>query len=182
MTTILTFETLYNILRKEKTIVELQELEKSFYQDINNYQKDKEKVLETQPSPIIKKQLENTRRVIEELYEKREKKLIQLAISNLKTKEPNIENILPEELELYQKILKILKETKRQILKTENIEKNIEKKSDLLTIRLKQPIPKFVDTNLKAYGPFEEEYMASVPRKIAEILIKNQKAEEIKST
>ena len=47
-------------------------------------------------------------------------------------------------------------------------------------IRILNPLPKFLGTDLKTYGPFEEEDLASLPSKIADLIVEKKRAEEIK--
>jgi DNA replication initiation complex subunit (GINS family) len=92
----LTYENLYEILRSEKYKPELQKLENTFYKDILNYLKEKKSILNSQQkkdsifakSEIekTKKQIKNISKIIRELYEKREIKIIQLGLLGSRTK------------------------------------------------------------------------------------------------
>ena len=46
-------------------------------------------------------------------------------------------------------------------------------------VRFLQAVPQFIGDDLIVYGPFENEDIASLPRDVANLLIKKTKAEEI---
>ena len=187
----LTYETLYEILRKERIKQELQNLEKTFYQDVNKYIKDKVDVLETQKqkSSIFaqkeiektEKQLDNVKKIIRELYEKRELKIVQLALSSAKIRKmDDLPELLPEEKVMFEILVKALKIHRENIIN--NIlekPKDIKIDQEVKLIRFTQAVPKFMADDNNEYGPFEEEYIASLPIKIADLLMKNNKVEEI---
>jgi len=49
------------------------------------------------------------------------------------------------------------------------------------SVRFIKPVPKFLGPELETYGPFEEQDIASLPSKVANILIRKERAEEIKA-
>jgi len=201
MANIITYETLYELLRKEKSSVELQELPQSFFKDIINYIKEKEAILKNQEKGTIfvseidktKKQIENIKKLLRELYERREKKIIDQALLSSRTEIKNREiNLLHEEEQLYKELTNILTEYRNNILlrvlskkqpdlKKEPKEIKTEDNNKLKLIRFLTEIPKFIGTDLNIYGPFEREDLANLPKDIAKTLIEKKRAEEIKS-
>ncbi|MBT7297614.1 hypothetical protein HN841_02510 [archaeon] len=200
---IITYENLYNILRKEKQNQELQELKETFYNEVMAYIEEKKEILESQQKKEsifttievqkTKKQLENIFKILKELYEKRENKIIYLALLNSKTNEETNEEsfMLERELELYESLKKVLDNSRNSIFdsiingnKQEDIEpkdlkvEKMPKNSKKITIL--KPIESFVDTNLKTRGPFKKEDMAILPEEIAELLISKNIAKEIR--
>jgi DNA replication initiation complex subunit (GINS family) len=204
---IITYETLYEILRREKYKTELQPLDKDFFKNVLNYLKEKQEILDSQKNKEtffnfteIQKtqtQLDNIKKILKELYERRENKIIQIALFSSRTKTKNdISVMLPEEKSLYENLSKIFSIhrggilhsllsytfpnlTKEEKPKDIKIEKKEQEKTKLL--RFLHAIPKFVGDDLNVYGPFEEEDISSLPLDIANILIKKQRAEEIKT-
>lgn len=191
------YETLYGILRKEKYQVELQKLDKTFFQDVNNYLIEKEKILESQKQKgtflnEIKKtkiQIKNIKKILKELYEKRENKILQLAVLSIRgNNKDDFTNILQEERQLYKDIKNILNVNKEKILsnilsKKQVIPKpkdiKIENSRTTKLIRFLDSTSKFVGDDLQIYGPYEPESVANLPMKVADILIKRNKAEQI---
>ena len=202
----LTFETLFELLRKEKFNQELQELDETFYNDILQYLEEKTAVLSTEQktdsifAADAKKtqlQLENAKKIIKELYEKREGKILNLALlsSRANIKESSA-TMLKQERLLYNEFLETLDNHRTGILNNILTGKKVtlkQKKSSPKDIKtdhsqstqskLKRylyAVPKFVADDLNVYGPFEQEEMAHLPIKTANLLIKRKRAEEIK--
>ncbi|MEK6907099.1 MAG: hypothetical protein AABW45_01085 [Nanoarchaeota archaeon] len=190
---IITYEVLYDVLRRERIVHELQKLDDNFFNDINKYIKEKKAILEdlkTKASIFAKKEIEKTekelmniKKIATEIYEKRESKIMQLALSSAITnKNQDNGNLLPEERLIFENLIKFLKESRSELLTNllEDKPKVIKSEQESIkTVRILQPIPKFMGDDLNEYGPFEEEYIASLPIKISQLLIKNNKAEEI---
>ncbi|MBL7148108.1 MAG: DNA replication complex GINS family protein [Nanoarchaeota archaeon] len=194
---IITYETLYEILRRERTRQELQELEPDFFKNTVKYIKEKAAILESQKekSPLFQeevkktqKQIENIKKILKELYERRELKIINLALSSSRTNTNNPSNLLHEELILYNNIKNLLDVSRENILnKLIKGEIPINKESkpikshenELKLIRFIKHVPKFVGTDNYIYGPFEPEMLANLPSKIADLLIKKERAEQI---
>ena len=197
MSNIITYESIYEILRKEKYNKELQELDPNFFKDVITYLKEKKKILKSQEenqsifaSQEIKKtkiQLENIKKILNEIYDKRESKIIGLAVLTSKTKdEQDISFLLPEEKKFFDSVLKILGRYREDLLnsllkgklpsleKPKELKSNKEEENQL--VRFSQAIPKFVGQDLNIYGPFEKQDIANLPKDIADLLIKKKKA------
>jgi len=198
----ITYETLYELLRREKFRQELQQLTPTFYQDTVNYIKEKQIILDSQKnkdsifateSEKTSKQLESINKILKELYERREGKLIQLAIfSSRINKQENITIMLPEEKLLYIQIKDVLNKFRKDILyniltlQVPNIQPNPEPKplkaneeDPTKLIKFIHHTPKFVGNDLNTYGPFEEEDIGNLPKEVANLLINKNRAEEL---
>lgn len=198
MGNIITYETIYEILRKEKNTPELQRLSAAFFQEVIDYLQEKESLLKMQeekgtfPREIEsnRKQIENIKKIIKEIYERRENKILQLSLlSSRSERKEDLSNLLPEEKQLFtefrntfiqyrnsilsQVLAKKAPEIKPKDIKTEN-------PNPLKLIRFIHTVPKFMGDDMNIYGPFEAENVASLPVKVAEVLIKRKRAEEIR--
>lgn len=198
MANIITYETIYEILRKEKYNPEIQKLSKTFFQDIINYLKEKESLLKSQQKKGTfpreteknKKQIENIKKILKELYERRENKIIQLALlSSRSDKKDDLSNLLSEEKQLFNEFKNIFIQYKSNILDKVLTQKlpelkpkdiKIEKPNSTKLVRFTHTVPKFIGDDLYTYGPFESENLASLPAKVADVLVKRKRAEEIK--
>ena len=192
---IITYEVLYDILRRERIKQELQKLDQILFNDINKYVREKKSILDDlkAKSSIFaqkevektEKQLINIKKIVKEIYDKRESKITQLALIAAKTTKIQDEsNLLPEERLLFENLVKFLKNYRDDILNRlleEDLKPKVIKsdQESIKLVRITQPIPKFIGDDLNEYGPFEEEYIASLPIRIAELLIKNNRAEEL---
>ncbi len=186
-------EYVYDALRKERINANLQVVERDFFVNVSRFIKEQEdairKTQDIKEASKQEKQLESIKKVIRELYEKREAKIIQLALSDIKTNSNlNTSFLLNEEKEFYNIICENIKYFRNSVI--ENINKGIipelkpreqQKQEDikLKTIRFLESLPKFIGTDLNVYGPFEKEYISNLPLEIANYLIKHNKAEGV---
>jgi len=124
----ITYETLFEILRREKSREELQKLDENFFSNIVDYLKEKEEfAVKGKSNPDLfsfedeKKsdnQLLNIKRIIKELYERREKKIINIALNKSKTSSNLIDTsaLLPEEKLMFEELIKNLDKYRLGIL------------------------------------------------------------------
>jgi|SRR3989344_2461681 len=124
---IITYEVLYDILRKEKYEKELQKLDENLFQEIIKYLEEKEAILESQKnkdslfskeSEKTQKQVENIKKIIKEIYEKRENKIVQNALIYSRFSEKDLPNMLKEEMQFYNELRGILNKYRKNILES----------------------------------------------------------------
>jgi len=206
---IITYETLYEILRREKFRTDLQKLDSSFLLDVAEYFKNKEAILKSQEnkdsifaSREVEKtrtELKNIRRIINELYERRERKIIQLALLAVRGSICDTSAMLNSEKELFESLKEVLNRYKSSALsfvfgemQIENVvlPVSIEQKplkreekikedntANMRFVRFLCSLPEFVGPDLKSYGPFEEGSMAELPVGVVEMVVGNKSAE-----
>jgi len=205
----ITYETLFELLQREKDRGELQKLDDSFFANVLRYLKDKQAILTNQQADMFtveekKKtgdQLENVKKIINELYSRREKKIIAIAMDKSKNKFTIVDNsvFLKEEKSLFDVVLGVLDNGRNSILNNilsleepktvarvsgNGVQKDPEdvkpeKPRETTLVRFLHSVPKFVGKELEEYGPFEEEDIASLPVDIANVLINKERVEEI---
>ncbi|MDO8556234.1 MAG: hypothetical protein Q7R96_03610 [Nanoarchaeota archaeon] len=197
MSSVLTYESLYEALRREKTAPDLQILSKEFFRQVVEYLEEKEALLKKHQDPIeLQKsqlQLANIKKMIREVYERRESKIFQLSLFASRTHEkPDLSPLLPEEKELFNSFLELLNDFREGILtnmlaarqvvlkpKAKPLKTELGEAKSTQTIRLLHAVPQFVGDDLQIYGPFEPEDVAAVPMKVAEVLVQKGRAENI---
>lgn len=112
----ITYETLFDVLRKESSREDLQELPITFYADAQAFLAEKKAESATQPRAAI--EYENTRKIVRELYDRRERKLLLLALNKARTEsaiiDPSI--LLEEERGLFDNLVQQLRENKQAVL------------------------------------------------------------------
>lgn len=204
---VITYETLFELLKRERERAELQKLEPTFFSDTICYIKDKKKVIEGKSdSPFAEeekkkteRQLENIYKILKELYERREKKIISLALDKSRTKSNLIDTtaLLKEESVVFDALTSLLDTYRDAILYSILNERMpfmqglkempkgefkaaLELKKPTKLVRFMCPIPKFVGPELEEYGPFGEEDIANLPTEVADVLIAKGRVEEIK--
>ncbi|MBU0457500.1 MAG: hypothetical protein ABH824_06850 [Nanoarchaeota archaeon] len=124
----ITLETLYDILRNEKKKEDLQKLEDSFFIDVIGYLREKRFLLEQKNEEEelfaagerekVEYELRSIKRILKEIYEKREKKIIDIALNKSRTGSDIIDTsaMLREEKEFYKNFLKTLDFYRRGVL------------------------------------------------------------------
>lgn len=210
----ITYETLFELLRREKNREELQKLDDTFYIDVVEYLKTKFDSV-TKPQRDLfsvtekekkMRQLRNIQKILNELYERREKKIVSMAINKSRIDSDLIDtsNLLKEEETFFTSLLGLLDsfrinvirnilDGKLPLLKKEEQtlskeEPKVEQpKEDFKSaeqikkkIKFLGQISKFVGPELEEYGPFEINETAELPSKVAMVLIDNGRAEEVK--
>lgn len=194
----ITYETLFELLRREKNKDELQKLDQEFFQNLLSYLKDKTTTSEQKSifddSAMNEKQLQNIKKIIKELYDRREKKVIQIALNKSRTNSKLIDtnNMLEEEKKMYEQFVEIMCVFRKGILQNifegkipevqlekvqEKQQETEDSQTDTKMIRFKGAVPKFVGKDLEIYGPFETEDVANLPIEIADILVNKERAE-----
>ncbi|MBI2541878.1 hypothetical protein HYV80_04165 [Candidatus Woesearchaeota archaeon] len=203
---VITYETLFELLHREKERTDLQKMEPAFFSDVIGYIKDKKKILGAKDSTFAQeerrkteRQLENIYKIIKEIYERREKKIILLALDKSRTKSNLIDtsSLLKEEKVVFEALSDLLDTYRDSILYSvlneqmpfmqpiakapkEEFRPASELKKPTKLVRFMSYMSKFVGPELEEYGPFDEEDIASLPFEVADVLISKGKAEEIK--
>jgi|FLOH01.1.fsa_nt_gi DNA replication initiation complex subunit (GINS family) len=124
----ITYETLFDLLRREKSREDLQELEEVFYNDVMVYLEQKKKFLQEKASQTglfgspdsdkAKIQIQNIKKIVKELYERREAKILKLAVNKARTGS-NIANtiaMLSHEKVFFNEALELLTNSRGRIL------------------------------------------------------------------
>ncbi len=191
----ITYDTLFEILRREKDRKDLQELDPDFFINVSAYFKDKKEILDKiddyseEEADRIKTQIQNAKRLVREIYNTREKKIVEKAIIKARTKSDIIttENMLDEEKELFSRLVELLSTVRESVLNKLLKGKMIklkkakpQEKNNRILVRFLAQIPEFVGIDGETYGPFNPDEIAVLPEKIANILINTEKAEQIK--
>ena len=206
----ITYETLFEILKREKDTADLQKLDFSFFDDFVDYLNEKKKLLEKEDSLFsydekkkVEKQIDNAKRIIKDIYERREKKIMNIALIRSRTQSDVMDKsaFLEHEKKIFNEIVRTLDNFRKGIIhnitvgkkpsesKAENKEiemegnagKDANQSSTTKLVRFMHSVPKFVGKELEEYGPFEEEDIANLPSEIADLLIGKGRVEEIKS-
>ena len=188
----ITYETLFEILRLEKTREQLQELDANFYRDVINYIKDKKESYSEDSSTSM--QLKNVRKILEELYERREKKIINLALDKSRFDADTGKEIkLKEEKDMFDSMVTVFDNFRKGIIQNvinangieiakseqEGVKENKPKLEGLKLVKFMHAVPKFVGSDLEIYGPFEKEDVANLPDKVATVLITKKRVEAV---
>ncbi len=213
-----TYETLYEMLRIEKSREEIQQLDEGFLLDVLNYLREKQKILDEAEKKQdlfsiderekTQVQLVNIRKIVRELYERREKKIADMALNRSRTKSNLIDTtvLLVHERYLFDSIVSVLDSFRDSVLHSvlslkepsisispPDAPKPVEPAASqpvvqpleqppapaTKTIKFIQPVEQFVGKELELYGPFQPEQKEELPAEIADILIEKGSAVEV---
>ncbi len=122
----ITYETLFDLLRRERNREELQSLDDSFFSDVVDYMLQKQSLVPdiNDPSAIsadVEKariQFQNIKKILKELYDRREKKIVLLAVNSVRTSSGLVDRsvFLPEELAFFDELVTICSKYRGQVL------------------------------------------------------------------
>jgi DNA replication initiation complex subunit (GINS family) len=192
----LTYEKLFDLTRKEKSNEELQKLDPSFFNDLIGYLNDKREILAKEKQNTVfsksekemtRKQLQNIKKLITELYMRREQKLVNLAIMKSRTNSHLIDtsSLLEEEKILFTNMVKLLNDYKTNVLfnvlagKAPSQPNSVAISNEEVKIEFVNDVPKFMGKELETYGPFAKDQVVSLPKDVASILVNKGRAKKI---
>jgi len=178
------YDELYEAWKKEKENVEIQKLSKNFYAKVTDYMKkirEESRMLDekTTKAKLLKHEFENAKKMVRELVRLRYDKALKKALA----RETVPREVLTEEEEKFHGEVLPLAETYQAFLKDilqgrlSHIEK--EEKPKKVLLRFVKEIPAIVGSDMKTYGPFEPEDIATLPLENARVLVKQGVAIEV---
>jgi DNA replication initiation complex subunit (GINS family) len=178
----ITYNDIYDALRKEKYSKQLQPLNKKFISQVSQYLIEKKKTAEKDKDLLsddavkIKKQLENAKSIFEELMLLRKKKILSLVFVASETgiSKRDSENMLDFEKELFNNLIENVKEAERK-LKNEFESEVVE--NDMALVLFLDSVEELVGFEGEPLGPFEKGEMCNLPKKFADIFVDQGKAE-----
>lgn len=124
----ITLETLYDILRNEKKREDLQKVNETFFLDVVGYVREKLALLENKKDDDdlfaagerdkLEYELRSIKRILKEIYEKREKKLIDIALNRSRTQSDIIDTsaMLREEKNFYDQLVDLFDGYRKGVL------------------------------------------------------------------
>jgi len=206
------YKTLRKIQESEKQSPMITKIPKTFYVDVSVFlkglQDQFEKETKQKRKMIIADEIQNIEKIIINIYEQREKKIIIAAMSRVRGGSPSVTNLLDTELSLFDTLQEVLKNARDSLLSKEKEsvtfhgpderimpkvhqddsnsirnsdiiqEKTTLPKNDHMFVTITKDMPTFVGTDAKQYT-IKKGDMLSVPPQMADMLIKRHIAEKI---
>ncbi len=173
------YDELRRIHRLEKNTSKLVEVDEDFINSIENFVEEEKKVyLESLKnfSSSSTREFTNMKRMIEEIFLMRKKKILNKALIASHTKDTNLDNMASEEVEFFKKLLKIIEEYNEHYA---GLFGEKETKKTLSKVKILKDVPTFVGTDMLEYGPFKEGENVSLPQKVAKLFITRKIAKEL---
>ena len=121
----ITYETLFELLKRERDTTDLQKLEPTFFNNFVDYLNEKMEMLGKEDALFsydekkkVEKQIENARRIIKGIYERREKKVLNIALTKSRTKSDVIDtsSFLDNERRFFDEIVKVLDVFRNEVI------------------------------------------------------------------
>lgn len=171
----ITYNDLYEYLRKERYSEQLQTLPKNFIEDVAAYFEEKKQIAsrtEDMFSDAIiktKKQFENAISIFKELVIRRRKKIMNLAFIAAETgiSKRDFENMLPLERLLFEKMVQSIESAEKDISEQMNGKRKLASNKMVL---FKQDTEEFLGASGEKLGPFAKGDLANLPGEVAKIL------------
>ena len=171
----ITYELIRKIQREEERQPKLTKLPEEFYSKIGNYLIQKKRIAASKGERKEAFELKNVERLIEDIFNRRERKILNHALISARTG-MQTENLTEEEEKFHSQLLHALKERRTGLLK--RILEQSETKEGMVIF--KQDTPTFVGADMLNYGPFKEGDVAKIPEENKRILLEKEVVEEVK--
>lgn len=184
------------LVKLPENIVELIKIYLNEKQNVLKKNKDESNLFSQDMYSRIEYELKNAVRCIANIFEIRQKKIVDKAFQTSKNdvKVKDTTNMLSFEKKLFKKLINLFNDYNEKcilaILKKEEPgikEKTFKreetssiKDSDKLLIRITEEVPSFQWKNGVKMGPFKKEDVVNVPKKLGSLLIKQEKGKEVK--
>lgn len=172
----ITFEYIRKVQREEQYETKLSKIPEDFYEKVRNYIEQKKKLIQKKRDKEGEMEIENIQKLLEEVYNRRETKILNQALISARTGIPP-QNLIKNEEKLFNQILDILKFSREKTLKTSPKKIKEKEESGLKRVRFIKEIPEFVGVDLQKYGPYNEGEEAEIPKENAELMVNTGNAE-----
>ncbi|MFH0714952.1 MAG: hypothetical protein V1847_04465 [Candidatus Diapherotrites archaeon] len=179
----LDYDEILRVYRLEKATTKLVEVPEDFYNALNEFiQKEKKSYLDSLKDLEHGKgkDFANLRKMVEEWFGVRQKKLLSLALLSCRTGEQSEERMALPEKELYRSLCQSISKHQQlceQLFNHDSPKTSSGKELASLQVKVLKETPSFVGTDLKEYGPFKEGEKIQLPYKVAKLLLSKQVVE-----
>ena len=177
------YSELYEAWKKEKDSVELQPLPKDFYVKLAEYVKkikEEGRMLDekTTRARLLTREADNVRKIVKELVSLRHDKAVTLVstgeavhVEMLTKEEEKLVNDVSPSFEAFQGLVKEIESGRLPQTGREKLKRRV--------LRFLKETPAIVGADMKTYGPFLPQDVASVPAENAKVLVKQGIAVEV---
>ncbi len=195
----ISYRTLRKIQQLEKNSPVLTKLKSDFYNDLSEYIENLKNRLGSETSSqkqmLLNDEIRNTKKIVTNIYEQREKKILLAVVSKARGGNPDLKNMIDWEKDLFDPVLNLMLNSRRRILEMETREniseetktvgskeekKIVEKQENSNPIvRITQDIPEFIGTDEKKYN-LRKNDLISLPEDMSDMLLKRGVINKIK--
>ncbi len=188
------YKTLRKIQQQEKTLPLLTKIDQNFYTKFSEYLTNLQRIAaneeNTQKKKLFDDEIQNTKKIGFNIYELREKKIAQAALSKVRGGKPDLTNLLKVEKKLFDSLVEQIIASRGEIFE-QKVEKKIDAKSKPETgekekepntnaiVRVVQDTPEFVGTDMKTYSLRKDDIL-TFPDEMSGPLLKRGVVKQIK--
>ncbi len=184
----ISYKTLRRIQQAEQTASGLTKIDTNFYRDVMAYVKNLEESVASEKNPtklkLFSDEISNTKKIINSIYELREKKIVYNALSTVRSGTPDLKNLLEVEKRLFDSLVEQIRSSRQEIFegKKESPQPETPQTKPVAPpparepntnpiVRVVEDTPTFVGTDEKTYSLRKEDVL-SIPPDTAGPLIK----------
>lgn len=195
----ISYRTFRKIQQLEKNSAVLTKLKSDFYNDLPEYIENLKNRLGSETSSqkqmLLNDEIQNTKKIVTDIYEQREKKILLAVVSKARGGTPDLKNMIDWEKDLFDPVLNLMLTSRKRILEMETREnrpeetktvgpkeeeKIVEKQENSNPIvRITQDIPEFIGTDEKKYN-LRKNDLISLPEDMSDMLLKRGVINKIK--
>jgi len=197
----LSYKTLRRIQQMEKNSPGLTDLIPGFYNELSDYLGKLDSRLNdessSQKKTILKDEIQNIKKIVVNIYEQREKKILLAAVSKARGGNPDLKNLESVEKGLFDSVLNLMLQSRGKLLEQEVVKNEVKKEQEIVEsdikndqdesqnnsnpiMKITEHIPEFIGTDEKKYN-LREGDIVSLPENMGKMLSKKGVAQEIKS-
>ncbi|HLD58757.1 MAG TPA: hypothetical protein VI977_03905 [archaeon] len=177
----ISYEEIRRIHRLEKNSSRLVEVEEDFFDSMSEFVKQqKEAYLKSLKtfSATKARDFVNLKKMVEEIFSMREKKLLNKALVSSRTGEIVEEKIAVQEKKTFTALLKTLNAHQEILQDIFSVESETDKNPEEIRIKILENIPSFVGADMNEYGPFEKDSVLELPEKVSSLLVSRKLAQK----
>jgi DNA replication initiation complex subunit (GINS family) len=163
----ITYEQLFDTLRREKSRDDLQKLDKMFYDSVRTFLAIKEDMIRAESTQGINSlaaqrasiEYQNVKKILKELYERRERKIITMALHRTRTETAVVDNdaLLPEERMFLESLVHLMLQNREQTLS------GVEMREPMIVTPMRQYAPTTYDQDIRQ-GSVSASYEEEAPK------------------
>ncbi|VVB75457.1 Uncharacterised protein [Candidatus Tiddalikarchaeum anstoanum] len=203
---IITYNKIREVQREERTQTVITRLPENVIEQLQSYLSEKQGLLEKNKGSDnlfsqdmysrVDYELKNARKSIVDIFELRQRKIIEQAFQTAKTdiKIKDTSNMLAFEKQLFNTLVELFSKytlgcvynivrNNKPVLENiseEKVFKREEASSNKILVRVLSDMPTLLCEDNTTVGPLKREDVVFIPKKVGEILVKQKKAEEIR--
>jgi DNA replication initiation complex subunit (GINS family) len=192
----LSYKILRHIQQSEQQSPTLTRIQHDFYIQLQTYLQELKDIVTNEQDPkkqaLYEDEQKNTAKIGQYIFELREKKIVQAALSKVRGAQPDLNNLLDPEKILYDALVELIRSQRTQIQQTPQPSQKTEPQPEQPPqeptdetpqtttntnpiIRITDTIPGFVGTNMQTYHLRKNDVL-SIPPDMAKILQKRKVA------